>query len=1476
MKKLLCVASHFSTGGMPQVLTKRVELIKDDLDIYVVEWENLSNDFVIQKNRIKKLLKPEHFITLGEDKTQILKIIKELDIDYIHFEEIPEFFVPFNISKEIYKSDRKYKIFETTHSSDYNVDEKIFFPDKFLFVSQYNCFKFNKFGIPTEVIEYPVEKTQRDSQKKIEAMKRLGLDPKFKHVVNVGLFTPRKNQAYAFEIARKLQNENVKFHFIGNQADNFQDYWRPLLRIKPKNCILWNERDDVDDFLEACDLFLFTSRGFRWNKELNPLVIKEALEHQIPQFLFPLDVYNRKYDIENTIHYLDGNIDVDAGLVKNFLFERKNLPWVSTYLNPYPDINKYKIRAVHLLLEEDDRKSESIKQLEKLKDWGIDYVQHINKKYTDTPPKEMCARPQDVGRIGAYALRGPHYGNYQSFKKAILTEFTDDIDFLMVFESDCKLTVPIDEFVEKVFASCDPMLERGIYYMSFGDNRNLRTGEIVSDDHGQINEWMYVTNKIIGIQSIMFPKNAFPFIKRAYETIPWDVSDLFFNDMFKNKGKAIAPRLTTQIEGISTIQGEAIEHFLLKNVDTLIKDKNPDDIIVEYNKEDQKFHFCLSDFFQNDIDNLFIIVNADNNKNIYKTESTKLSPFQPIWIQIYGHQKYGEFSFDFSHKDIFLFTKKVKLDIIPDSEIVREHIQEIIEEKKSIVNNVPNVPKEEKFSLDFHIEDNKLYIPYVGDIKDVRFDIIVKNIETKDNLFRVDDLIFNNGGYCNWVSTGANLYKTDPNFCGFEVDFIKNDKIVFSKSLRLRDKIITIEANEIIQFPVKPIINDDKAFIVLTYPDTKIKEDITERCINALKGNKIILASHYPVNKILQDKVDYYLYDAYNPLISHTLYNFYWSILPQGKAEIRLDKLQKKSNLNQSLTVFNNIENSVKFAKSVGIKKVICMSYDFIFNEDNLKTINDICNRMDNQNKKGYFMQYQEGDMKLYKSVFFIIDTDFYSTIFDKSVRTPEDFNTDCQINNSHNFLENYFYSKISSHANELIIEVTDEDKLFNNKEINIFSGVEYLAILPVKDDLNSFVIWFNSSNDKDNRRIDFYYNNNGEIEKGLHFIKQKSYYLKKITLSEEDNYEITANFIDQSTNNIIDKQVFKINRNNYNTILENGTFNENNSFVEEKKPVHTINNLNVTFNEDDNRIILSNTGEDFIGKFTVLDMDSKVPLHWCNIKVTKDTNYWIQPIPKSVIDFTNLKDFNGFEIQVYDSNDVFLFDKIIIIKKDPKPLNLSYMKWVTPFDCLYFIWRDFFIDKIYDDFLSKINLDVTMDLGANQGLFTHLLLTNGAKKVYAVEALKTGCDNMNKSFDERVIIINKAVSDVNGKKYLYFDNIDSTISNTDLERNSKHAPNVNISYDKVEVEAITMNDLMIGIDKIDLLKVDIEGDEYLVFKNITDENLLKIDNLLIEYHHNYDSEVDIIINRLKKDYNYQLIHTKQANGGNILANKIK
>ena len=320
-KKILLIVPHLSTGGLPQFAVKKIEMLKNTYEIKCVEYSCISHDFIVQRNRIIDLLGEDNLITLGEDKGHLLNLMGSFRPDVVWMEEFPEFFMGRKIANSIYSVDRQYAIVETTHDSSFKASSKIWMPDKFSFVSVHNALTFYNLGIPYEVIEYPVDRKQVN---KSEAMRKLGLDPGWKHVVNVGLFTARKNQGCVFELARFLGDKKIKFHFIGNQADNFKSYWGPLMENKPDNCIIWGERNDVDDFLEAADLFIFPSRGDRNNKELNPLSIKEALSNSLPIAMFDLDVYCGKYKDNKCVHFLNGTISEDSQKIIEILDMEKN------------------------------------------------------------------------------------------------------------------------------------------------------------------------------------------------------------------------------------------------------------------------------------------------------------------------------------------------------------------------------------------------------------------------------------------------------------------------------------------------------------------------------------------------------------------------------------------------------------------------------------------------------------------------------------------------------------------------------------------------------------------------------------------------------------------------------------------------------------------------------------------------------------------------------------------------------------------------------------------------------------------------------------------------------------------------------------------------------------------------------------------------------------------------------------------------
>jgi hypothetical protein len=307
-KKLLYICPHLSTGGQPQYTYKQIKHFIKEFDIEVVELNNSGGDaFVVQKNRIKSLALVH---TLSDDKSKVLDVIKEFKPDIIHFQEIPQFDLPSNILDQIFTKDREYFIIATTHGSFTNPSEIVYHPDKYVLVSEWSKQRFEDTGVELDLWEYPIEEYEFD---KDAAKQKLGLDPTWKHVLNVGLFSPGKNQAEIFAIARQLEKYKIKFHFVGNQAMNYESYWLPLMKHKPENCVVWGERDDVDTFYAACDLFYFSSI-----LELNPLSVKEALSFKMPCLFRKLATYLDTYDSNSLVQYIND----DVKLTKRYILEK--------------------------------------------------------------------------------------------------------------------------------------------------------------------------------------------------------------------------------------------------------------------------------------------------------------------------------------------------------------------------------------------------------------------------------------------------------------------------------------------------------------------------------------------------------------------------------------------------------------------------------------------------------------------------------------------------------------------------------------------------------------------------------------------------------------------------------------------------------------------------------------------------------------------------------------------------------------------------------------------------------------------------------------------------------------------------------------------------------------------------------------------------------------------------------------------------
>jgi len=202
--KILYLAPHLSTGGMPSVLLKRIQALEGfDSEIIVVEYSNHSDEYVVQKNEIKKLATKVY--TLGENKMELMDIIKKHNIHLVHIEEMVEDSVnnfPIELLNELYDNDRTWKIVETCHNVYFKPDiEKKYHPDAYVFCTKYHLDTFKNMPSKKFVLEYPIEDKIPSKAEKLYEKIALGMNPQKKHVLNVGLWTAGKNQGEGVEIA---------------------------------------------------------------------------------------------------------------------------------------------------------------------------------------------------------------------------------------------------------------------------------------------------------------------------------------------------------------------------------------------------------------------------------------------------------------------------------------------------------------------------------------------------------------------------------------------------------------------------------------------------------------------------------------------------------------------------------------------------------------------------------------------------------------------------------------------------------------------------------------------------------------------------------------------------------------------------------------------------------------------------------------------------------------------------------------------------------------------------------------------------------------------------------------------------------------------------------------------------------------------------------------------------------------------------
>jgi hypothetical protein len=214
-----------------------------------------------------------------------------------------------------------------------------------------------------------------------------------------------------------------------------------------------------------------------------------------------------------------------------------------------------KIKLMHLVTEPDSNLKE-IRSVENIKDFcnktGIKYEQRVNKIWTELPPSDTCARPQDVqDKPGYYKLAPGHYGCYLAHTNAILADDNKDYDYILIFEGDVIIDSDYQELYDSLIRFSKISKEQNQDIIGFGNpfnNRNLN-GPKIEDIYTNVTPF-------IPAQSYLINNEKINYIQDKIKTTLWDAFDMWVCNIAQLKVGTAEKIYTKHLPGFSIIEQE--------------------------------------------------------------------------------------------------------------------------------------------------------------------------------------------------------------------------------------------------------------------------------------------------------------------------------------------------------------------------------------------------------------------------------------------------------------------------------------------------------------------------------------------------------------------------------------------------------------------------------------------------------------------------------------------------------------------------------------------------------------------------------------------------------------------------------------------------------------------------------------------------------------------------------------------------------
>lgn len=214
-------------------------------------------------------------------------------------------------------------------------------------------------------------------------------------------------------------------------------------------------------------------------------------------------------------------------------------------------------------------------------------------------------------------------------------------------------------------------------------------------------------------------------------------------------------------------------------------------------------------------------------------------------------------------------------------------------------------------------------------------------------------------------------------------------------------------------------------FIIGTYPDRKYKMEMLEECIDSIRflGYDVMIVSHLPLTESILKKVDYFLYDKENKLIS---------IESSPSWLFSTDSFSVKCTAipGHALAVSKNITNGINFAKSLGYKFFFYCESDNLFSKGDLIKMEILKNEMFSKNKKGIFFSEVLEDRKILETIFFGGVVEY----FHENISFPID---ESDLEGTTISLERFMYRKYEKLIDNFLILKGHSKDYFSESKIN-------------------------------------------------------------------------------------------------------------------------------------------------------------------------------------------------------------------------------------------------------------------------------------------------------------------------------------------------------------------------------------------------------------------------------------------------------